>query len=202
VREIPARKILLLIFSACCASTTAFAENALGFYFGAGVGESEVRRDGYYGPYFDEHHFAWKAIAGIRPISPVGVELEYIDFGNPSAGPNYSFRSANSDTKAAALFGVGYLPLPVPFLDLYGKLGVARLHSNTTAIEPGLCPPHLVCPAQLVFLYQQNQWSTDFAYGAGAQAKFGAIAVRAEYERVAASGGNPDLFSLGASWTF
>jgi hypothetical protein len=64
VRKIPARKILLLIFGICCASTAAFAENALGFYFGAEVGESEVRRDGYYGPYFDEHHFAWKAIAG------------------------------------------------------------------------------------------------------------------------------------------
>jgi hypothetical protein len=24
-------------------------------------------------------------VAGIRPISPLGVELEYIDFGNPSS---------------------------------------------------------------------------------------------------------------------
>jgi hypothetical protein len=81
-------------------------------------------------------------------------------------------------------------------------LGVARLHSNTTAIVPGLCPPGAFCPAQIVVIYQQNQWSTDFAYGAGAQAKFGAIAIRAEYERISASGGNPDILSLGVTWIF
>jgi hypothetical protein len=99
VRKIPACEILLLIFGTCCASATGFAENALGFYFGAGVGESEGKRDRYHESFFDEHHFTWKAIAGTRPISPVGVELEYIDFSNPSAGPNYNFRSANSDAK-------------------------------------------------------------------------------------------------------
>lgn len=132
---------VVLMVTACLASAMAIAADPLGFYVGTGAGQSEVRNDGYYGPHFDEHHFAWKAIAGIRPISPVRAELEYIDFGNPNAGPNYSFHSANSDAKTAALFALGYLPLPVPFLDIYGKLGVARLHSTTTVSLPGLCPP-------------------------------------------------------------
>jgi hypothetical protein len=55
---------------------------------------------------------------------------------------------------------------------------------------------------QAIGILQQNQWSTDFAYGAGTQAKFGAIAVRAEYERISASGGKPDIVSLGITWNF
>jgi len=193
---------LIAMVTTCVASASALAGDPLNPYVGASVGESEIRRDGSYWPDFNEQHFAWKVIAGIRPISPVGAELEYIDFGNPNAGPNYNFSSANSDAKAAALFGLGYLPLPVPFLDIYGKLGVARLHSKTTATVPGLCPPGAFCPVQAMAILQQNQWSTDLAYGAGTQAKFGAIAVRAEYERISASGGNPDIFSLGVTWTF
>jgi opacity protein-like surface antigen len=198
----PTSARLILMTTTCLVSATAMAEDPIGLYVGAGVGDSDIKRDGYYAPHFNEEHFAWKAIAGFRPISPVGVELEYIDFGDPHAGPNYNFRVADSDAKAAAVFGVGYLPLPVRFLDIYGKLGVARLHSNTTAIVPGLCPPGAFCPALAIGIYRQNQWGTDFAYGAGTQAKFGPIAVRAEYERFTASGGNPDIFSLGVNWTF
>jgi hypothetical protein len=29
----------------------------------------------------------------------------------------------------------------------------------------------------------------------------GRLAIRAEYERVSASGGDPDIFSLGVTWT-
>jgi opacity protein-like surface antigen len=196
------RASVVLIVTMCLASASAIAEDPLGIYVGAGAGQSDVRNDGRYGPHFDEQHIAWKAIAGIRPTSLVGVELEYIDFGDPKAGPNYSFRLANSDAKAATLFGLGYLPLPVPFLDIYGKLGVARLHSNTTAVVPGLCPPDVFCTSQAVGIYRENEWSTDLAYGAGTQARFSAIAVRAEYERISASGGKPDIFSLGVTWTF
>ena len=96
-----------LISTMCLASATTMADDALGLYVGAGAGSSEITNDGHFGPYFHAQHFAWNAIAGIRPISPVGAEVEYIDFGNPHAGANYNFRSANSDAKAAAVFGVG-----------------------------------------------------------------------------------------------
>ena len=36
----------------------------------------------------------------------------------------------------------------------------------------------------------------------GAQFKLGAWAVHAEYERFNAAGGNPNLVSLGVTWTF
>ncbi len=47
-----------------------------------------------------------------------------------------------------------------------------------------------------------SDWNTNFAYGAGLQGKIGALAIRAEYERISASGGNPDIISLGVTWTF
>jgi len=102
---------------------------------------------------------------------------------------------------ADSAFAMGYVPLPIPFLEFFGKAGVARLHTQEQAsIRPiTACPVNSNCGP---FRVDQNQWSTDFAYGAGVQAKTGSFAVRAEYERIDASGGKPDLFSLGVSWTF
>jgi opacity protein-like surface antigen len=197
-------RTLLLVLGTTCASMSAYAANPLGFYVGAGVGESEIRSDGSflgadYG--YSEHATGWKAIAGIRPISPIGVELEYIDFGNASAGANPYFQSSNVEAKATALFGVGYLPLPVPFLDIYGKVGVARLQSDTTGLRNGCFPGSPYCSG-FEAPFRQDFSSTNFAYGAGVQTKFLGLAVRAEYERISASTGNPDLLSLSATWTF
>ena len=194
--------------------TTAFAdnppENPLGFYFGAGVGESNVRNDN--GPYdygfpgfYDEHHAAWKVMAGVRPIAPVGAEIEYIDFGNPGYGYgyyNYNYYGQGDHPTATAAFAVGYLPIPTPFLDVYGKVGVARLESDITSSVNTGCAPNGACPYSPTF-YQQHQWNTDFAYGAGIQAKFfPGLAVRAEYERISQTGGDPDAVTVGVTWTF
>ena len=51
-------------------------------------------------------------------------------------------------------------------------------------------------------LFRLDRTNTSFAAGAGAQYKLGAFAVRAEYERFNAAGGNPSLISLGFTWTF
>jgi opacity protein-like surface antigen len=201
--------ILLLAFGAACASTRVLADDLLGFYVGAAVGESHVRTakeilgDTNYDYEFDGQHSAWKVTAGIRPISPLGVELEYIDLGNPSAGlTDADFGGlSKADQKAVTLFGLGYLPLPVPFLDVYGKLGIARLHTATTEVSPiPFCPAGFTSCRPTAFNISDS--STNFAYGAGVQSKIGSLAIRAEYERISASGGNPDLISLGVTWTF
>jgi opacity protein-like surface antigen len=200
--------MVLFAFAATGAPTRAHADDLLGFYVGAAVGESHVREskdilgDTDYDYEFDERHSAWKLTTGIRPIAPLGVELEYIDFGNPSTGnASYGFGGlSQADAKALTLFGLGYLPLPVPFLDVYGKLGIARSHMTATEVSPSpVCPLNTPCgPAS----FNISDWSTNFAYGAGVQGKIGSLAIRAEYERISASGGNPDLFSLGVTWTF
>jgi hypothetical protein len=201
--------ILLLAAGVTCVSPRVLADDLLGFYLGAAIGESHVRIDKQiigdtnYDYSFDGQHTAWKVSAGIRPISPLGVELEYTDFGNPSPRVIDAGFGAltQGDAKAVTLFGVGYLPLPVPFLEVYGKLGIARLHTRTTEL-----PPTPSCPAGDAPCgsapFNISDSSTDVAYGAGIAGKTGTLAIRAEYERIGTSGGNPDIFSLGVTWTF
>jgi opacity protein-like surface antigen len=183
----------------CGVAAPALAENPLGFYLGGAVGDSDLRSNtGPFGyPGYLQHDTAWKVMAGIRPISLLGAEIAYMDFGHPSDFTYYG----NQDTRATAtaLLGVGYLPLPMPFLDVYGKLGLARLQyragsSFACAFAQNSC--------QSVG-YLQDQTDTRFAYGAGVQAKFSSLAVRAEYERISyGSYQDPDMYTIGVTWTF
>ncbi len=178
---------------ACCAIGPTYASdfNPAGFYVGAGIGQSNVRNDGYYSSNyygFDNRDTAWQLTVGARPISPFGVEYDYIDFGSPNGSYGAYYSSRGNDTTASALFAVGYLPIPGP-VDVYGKLGLARLQTNTTVYGPDTP-------------FRQSYTNTDLAYGVGAQVKFSNIAVRAEYERISDSNGDPDLLAVGVTWTF
>jgi hypothetical protein len=196
--------------AACLVSGAALAENPLGFYVGAGVGESTVRSDdlgdgyGYYGGYGD-HHFAWKALVGIRPIPIVGAELEYIDFGHPGGDGGYydSYHYGGPDThpRAIAAFAVGHLPLPLPLLDVYAKAGAARLHTDVNGYDGPGCPAGQFCPP-FVGVAARDAWDTRFAYGVGVQSTLWSVALRAEYERIDSPYGDPDLLTVGATWTF
>jgi hypothetical protein len=182
-------------------------DNPAGFYVGAGVGASNIGSDGYgYDGYYSYNHdeTAWKLIAGVRPISPLGAELEYIDFGRANTNPNYAydgydFNGQSTASKATVLFAVGYLPLPIPFLDIYGKAGVARLQQDSTTYFD-TCQPPTECNAPPA--YRSDDWSTDFAYGVGIQTKWLGLAVRAEYERIDTTGRDPDALTVSATWTF
>src|SRR6202011_3946238 len=122
----------ILSVGACAAWTTARADNPAGFYLGAGVGYSTIRSDdSAYGlpGYFNDHQTAWKLIAGVRPMSILGAELQYIHFGQPghlSGNYDTGYYGRDSHPRASALFAMGYLPLPIPFFDVYGKAGIAR----------------------------------------------------------------------------
>jgi opacity protein-like surface antigen len=173
------------------------AADLLGLYAGAAVGESRValNSDGFALENFRENHSAFQLMAGVRPISSLGAELDYIDFGHPSgildAAP------ANATLKGAALFGVLYLPVPV--IDLYAKAGLARLQSTLNG-QPDIGVE--ICLPCSVPVFQLNRTDTHFAAGAGAQYKLGAFALRAEYEYFNAGGANPTFVSLGITWTF
>jgi hypothetical protein len=133
----------------------------------------------------------------------LGAEVEYIDFGHPAALENETFTDVRA--QAAAAFGLLYLPLPMPVLDVYAKAGIARSQiavnahayaACTAIVGPGLPP----CVPE--YFYYRDRTDESFAYGAGAQLKLSSFAIRAEYERIDVSYGNPDLLSFGVTWTF
>jgi len=199
----------MLAIAACGASTAALADNPLGFYIGAGAGYSTVRSDdsayGYPG-YFNDRQAAWKGIIGIRPLSLIGVEAEYIDFGQPGHHRgNYdaNYYGEDSHPRAGALFAIGYLPIPLPYLDIYGKAGAARLKTTVNTVVLGCDPSIQDCTGVVPSVYRHDQTDTKFAYGVGVQSRFPfGITLRGEYERISSSFGDPDAFMVSAIWTF
>ena len=171
----------------------AVAEDLLGLYVGGAIGQSRVEATS---PQFNENHTAFKVMVGLRPISLLGAELAYIDLGHPSGRLGLQ-PNGDVSMKGAAAFGV--LHLPVPLIDIFLKAGVVRLQSALHSTF--VCPPEYpLCPRPSV--YDLDRTDTGFAAGAGAQYKIGAWAVRAEYERFNAAGGNPSLLSAGITWSF
>jgi hypothetical protein len=196
--------VLLLVLGICCASTTAAADNPAGLYVGGAIGQAQVAavaNSASFSPYgsdaaaaFKENHSAFKVTVGLRSTSIVGAEMAYIDFGHPSESLfNYP---SDASIKGAAAFGMLYLP--VPNVDLYLKAGAAHLQSRLSGVVPYLP----ICAGCAPPRFQQDRANTSGAGGAGAQVKFGALAVRAEYERFSAAGGNPSLLSVGVTWSF
>jgi opacity protein-like surface antigen len=174
----------------------ALAGDLLGLYVGGAVGESQVDANVPTAGEFKENHSAFKVIAGIRPISLIGAEVSYIDFGHPNGNINDAL--SNVSQKGADAFGVLYLPVPV--IDVFVKAGLARIQSTAASVRVGFGTCTMAVPD--CALFRLDRTNTSFAGGVGAQFKLGAWAVRTEYERFNAAGGNPSLLSLGLTWTF
>ncbi len=119
-----------------------------------------------------------------------------MDFGDP-AGSLENF-PAGAKMKEAAAFGVLYLPVPV--IDVYAKLGLARLQSTVTGTIPNASIVTLPVCGPPVF--QLDRTNATVAGGAGVQFKIASVAVCGEYERFNAAGGIPGLVSLGLTWAF
>lgn len=139
-------------------------------YVGAGLGQSNADIDDIEISNLDETDMAWKIIGGVRFASVLGAELNYVNFGKASGD------GADLEYKGLAAYGLFYVPLPLPILDLYAKAGVAKVDVDIDAAD----------------------FSTDdtqFAYGLGAQLKFGTWAIRGEYERFKVKDGDLDISS-------
>jgi hypothetical protein len=185
--------VALLLIAA--PSGWAHADNLLGLYVGGAVGEARVDATAPVSGDFNEHHTAFKVMVGARPLSWAGVELAYQDFGDPSRSSLYL--ASDVKMKGEAAFGVFYLPVPV--VDVFLKAGLARLDS--TATTQVVCPVGYPCTL-IVPPPPENRTNTGFAGGVGTQFKIGSFAIRGEYERFNAAGGNPSLLSLGLTWSF
>ena len=138
-------------------------------------------------------------------MSLFGLEGEYVDFGQPSHRRNVDVNVSGRDSHphAGILFAVGYLPLPLPLIDIYGKAGLARLTTTVNTAVPNCDPAVQNCTGVLPTVERHDRTDTKFAYGAGIQTKlpFG-LGLRAEYERISSRLGSPDALTISGTWRF
>ena len=208
--------VLGMTVGAAVTSSAALAQesfNPLGVYVGAAIGETFVQgnHDNNFDNFdfgndrFNRHDFAWKAVVGVRPLPIVGAELEYMDFGNPhghsEGGPFGPTEDDHEKYRGPAAFALGYLPVPLPFLDVYGKIGAAHLESAIDSYFAPTCAPGGPC-SNVITAFHSSRQTTTLAYGAGAQFKFSNLGIRLEYERVTLDTGDPQMLTVGATWTF
>lgn len=179
------------------------------YYVGVSVGQSSFQTTDSGVGSFLAQPLSWKILVGTRPFSLLGAEIEYVDFGEAHSGESGQVTGSAGDARGGAAFAVGYLPVPIPNLDVFGKLGVARYRAayqysgdfpNTCIVKPSIdeCVP----VGRTTVSGAIN--AAGLAYGIGAQYHFGAFAVRAEFERIgtAESATAPSLLSVGLTYRF
>jgi len=126
-------------------------------------------------PPIDLKNTTWKAFVGLRPLNWLAAELDYIDLGSGSSStPSYSpaepyVASASGSTYAA--YAVSFLPIPLPIVDFFAKVGFAGSKFDKT-----------VGARQLSGTSSIKDW--EFAWGLGVQAYFGIVGARLEYEQL------------------
>jgi hypothetical protein len=195
------------------ADTGSTASSPTNFYAGAALGSSQPNTsvqtwNGLH--HIDSSTTGWSIFAGIRPQKFIGAELAYVDFGNAEAH-NLTDGTASITYKASvkntAIGGyvVGYLPLSSSNWDVYARLGVARLSSESDS--NGNYPNVAVCgvsscPILGMASYSASEHTTSFAYGLGAQYRFGTVFVRGDFQKIMGDHAKPDLVSLGVGWNF
>jgi Outer membrane protein beta-barrel domain len=156
---------LLLVVALALAAGAAHADNGT-LYVGAGISRDNLKN--ITATASDLNSTNYKIWAGFRPISVFAVEADYINLGSQTV--NNAVASTHVNYKAFAGYAVGYLPLPVPYVDVFGKAGLARWNSSGGSSIPG--GP----------FFSLSDEGTQFAWGIGAQAHVGNFGGRLEYE--------------------
>ena len=173
-----------LVLIGTCASA---ADN--GFYLGAALSVDSTLDGGQFQSDLDIKNRPFKFIVGFRPLDHFGIEANYVDFGKAEQALPIPDTGIEADAKFYDAFAVGYLPLPL--VDFYIKAGIVRWETDVRLTT-------VAGPQPLA-----SDSGTDFAYGAGAQLRFGSLAARLEYEEFQVSDADKvDLLSLGVTWTF
>jgi hypothetical protein len=159
------RLLLIPLLALAAGSAHATGLFGAGLYAGAGLMRSNVNN--LFGTGFDIHNTSFKALAGLR-FSLLGAELDYYHLGSESRSFD-NLGGVDADARAFGAFAVGYLPIPLP-VDIYGKLGLDRWQLSGNSASPSL------------FRFSDN--GTQIAWGFGAQAHFGNLMGRLEYEHL------------------
>jgi OmpA-like transmembrane domain len=148
-----------------------------GLYLSGALGAAQQNYDP---AIFNAHgsQTGYKFAAGFRPIDLLAAEVSYVDFGRAFNGINYV------DTYAVGAFALAFLPIPL--IDVYGKIGLAEW--RTDAQSPG---------------FGFHSTGANVAYGGGIGTSWGHLGARVEYERYEVSHSNDmGMASVGVVWTF
>ncbi|HXY96283.1 MAG TPA: outer membrane beta-barrel protein [Steroidobacteraceae bacterium] len=186
------RKLLLITVLALCTGV-AQADNGM-LYIGAGLTNDNLRDIAATNSNLNSTN--WKVWAGVRPISVFAVEADYIDLGSQNVtegisgilgSPPAGTSTTHLDYRAFAAYAVGYLPIPVPWVDVFAKAGVAHWTlSGSNTVN-----------SYIVGTFSLSDSSSQFAWGAGGQVHMGNFGARLEYENFSIRGTNgANLVSL------
>lgn len=179
------RKLLVVMTGLFALSTGAQAADN-GIYIGAGIGQSTVEIDDVFatGRDFDGNDLGYKVIAGVRPLDWLGIEANYVNFGEPDD----TVAGVRLRTEGYGLsgFALGFLSLGPA--DLFAKVGIVSWDSEISNPEVGTL---------------DDDDGTDLAYGAGVQFRLLSLGVRAEYEIFDIEDvGDANMISVSLTYTF
>ena len=154
---------LLLVMVLALGANAARADDGF-FYAGGGISKDKLSDIASQGTNFaDIDSTSWKVFAGFRPLSVFAIEADYLDLGSEDS-------STHTDAKAFAGYAVGFLPIPLPYLDVFGKAGLSRVKLNGSAASP--------LPAASF-----STTGTECAWGVGTQVHVSNFGARLEYEK-------------------
>lgn len=170
------------------AGTSAYADQAPGFYLGAGVSQATVKVDEVD---FNDSDNGFKVLAGYNFNNNFGAEVTYFDGGAPSE--DYDLGFGPPVTVEVAFTGVnfslvGRIPVNETF-SVFGKLGYASYDVKVTGSSGG-------------FSDSESDSDNDMSYGGGLALSFGKFDLRGEYEAINLDGGDFHVISLSGVYRF
>lgn len=171
-----------------------------GPYIGAGVGRFNLKPQnisdvgGGLVDITNSHGDAFKITAGYRFLPYLGLEANYIDFGNPNSTFSSSGSNGNYKVHASGFAPMGVATLPLGPFEIFGKAGWLFSNNNVKL--------YLNQPGQQVV--QTSHSSTDFMWGGGLGVTIARhFNINAEWDRVAVENAHDsDALWLAAQWRF
>jgi OOP family OmpA-OmpF porin len=178
----------LLAMLGLLAGASAYADQAPGFYAGAGIGQATVKVDD---ADFDASDTAFKVFGGYNFNNNFAAEATYFDGGAP--GETFDLGGGNTGRIEAEFTGldlcvIGRIPVSESFA-LFAKVGYASYDVKVKASAFG-------------FSSSASDSDNDVTYGAGAAFSIGHFDVRGEYEALNVDGGDFNILSLSAVYRF
>lgn len=169
-------RLLLVVIALAFGTGVARADNGL-LSVGAGVSRDNLKDLAAINGSLNSTD--WKVWAGLRPISLLGVEADYLKLGSRTLSQVGALPgcidscpiATHLEYKAFAGYAVGFVPIPIPWVDIFGKAGLARW---TVSGGTSLSPPG--------GFFSLSDNGTQFAWGVGGQLHLGNVGARLEYE--------------------